>query len=47
MPSVRTARAPLTVPKATAIKIATGAMSHQGQPRLMSVAALWPKMAIM
>ena len=47
MPSVRTASTPESVPKITAIRIATGTPSHHGQPRLMSVIALVPKIATM
>jgi hypothetical protein len=47
MPSVRTASAPLAVPKATATRIAAGTASHHGQPRLISAMALVPKIAVM
>jgi hypothetical protein len=47
MPSVRTDSAPLSVPNITAIRIATGTVSHHGQPRLISATALEPKIATM
>ena len=47
MPSVRTESTPESVPKITAMRIASGTPTHHGQPRLMSVITLVPKIATM
>jgi len=47
MPSVLTASAPTIVPKIAATRIATGMLTHQGSPMLISAMPEAPKIATM